>query len=190
MEKNKDVISLESNEKFNEGDRKKGKSLLSDWIIPIISAIVLALLINKFLVFNVYVPTESMVPTINKNDRFFVSRIYNTENLKRGEIVVFYSNEKQETLIKRLVGLPGDKIEIVNGEVAVNGANINEEYVKNKDNYYGSFEVPEGKYFFLGDNRPVSDDSRKWVNHYIDGKDIMGKAQVRIYPFTEFGSVK
>lgn len=184
-----DMQNIDNND--SKGAKKtKKKGFFYEWGLPVIAAVVLALLINKFLIFKVYIPSESMVPTLNVHDRLFVSRIYNLENLERGDVVVFYSNELQETLIKRLIGLPGDKIEIVNGEVSVNGVKLNEDYVVNKDNYYGAFEVPEGKYFFLGDNRPVSADSRKWINPYIDGEDIMGKAQLKIYPFKDFGSVK
>jgi len=161
-----------------------------EWVIPILSALIIAFLINKFLFFNVYVPTGSMIPTINENDKGLVSVIYNTNNMKRGDIIVFYSQEFSETFIKRLIGLPGDKIEIKNGIVFINGEQLQENYVKNKDKYNGTFNVPEGKYFFLGDNRPNSKDSRLWKNPYVDSSDIKGKLQFRFYPFKDFGIVK
>ena len=110
--------------------------------------------------------------------------------MKRGDIIVFYSQEFSETFVKRLIGLPGDKIEIKNGIVFVNGEQLEEDYVKNKDKYNGTFKVPEGKYFFLGDNRPNSKDSRLWKNPYVDSSDIKGKLQFRFYPFKDFGIVK
>ncbi|MGL4773135.1 MAG: signal peptidase I [Clostridium sp.] len=183
----KEADCIEKNEQHKE---KEKKGFFYEWGLPIISAIILALLINKFLLFKVYIPSESMVPTLNVEDRLFVSRIYNYDKLERGNIIVFDSKEYGETMIKRLIGLPGDHIEIMNGVVSINGETLDEPYVKNTDNYYGTFDVPEGKYFFLGDNRPVSADSRKWINPYIDQKDIMGKAQIKIYPFKDFGSVK
>ena len=161
-----------------------------EWVIPILSALIIAFLINKFLFFNVYVPTGSMIPTINENDKGLVSVIYNTNNMKRGDIIVFYSQEFSETFIKRLIGLPGDKIEIKNGIVFINGEQLEENYVKNKDKYNGTFNVPEGKYFFLGDNRPNSKDSRLWKNPYVNSSDIKGKLQFRFYPFKDFGIVK
>lgn len=169
---------------------KKKNNLVKDWIIPIISAIIIALLINKFLIFNAYVPSGSMIPTLNIGDKLAVTRIHNKENLKRGDIVVFYSHELGETLVKRLIGLPGDKIEIKNGVVFINGEELKEDYVKNGDKYNGTYEVPEGKYFFLGDNRSISYDSRKWVDHYIDGSDLEGKVQFKFYPLKDFGSLK
>ena len=87
----------------------------------------------------------------------------------------------------RLIGLPGDKIEIKDGIVFVNGDQLEEDYVKNIYDYDGKFEVPEGKYFFLGDNRPHSNDSRFWKNPYIENRDIKGKVQFRFYPLKDFG---
>ena len=112
------------------------------------------------------------------------------DNIEHGDILVFYSEELNDTLIKRVIGLPGDKVDIVNGKVTVNGVELEEDYVENNDAFSGSFIVPEGKYFFLGDNRAISYDARKWSNPYIEGKDIQGKAQIKVYPFSDFGSIK
>lgn len=163
-----------------------------DWVVPIISAAVIYLLLNKFVFFNVQVPTGSMIPTINIDNRAVVTRIHNFDNLKRGDVIVFYSDELQERLVKRLIGLPGDKIEIKKGVVFVNGEQLQEDYVVNKDHYSseGVYEVPQGKYFFLGDNRPVSKDARYWINPYIDSSAIEGKAQFIFYPFSEFRIIK
>jgi len=175
---------------IDEKEEVTKKSFISEWGIPIISAIIIAFLINKFLLFKVVIPTESMVPTLNVDDRLFVTRVYDLDNLKRGDIVVFYSEELQLDLIKRLIGLPGDKIKIENGIVSVNGEVLKEDYIGTTDNFNGEYEVPEGKYFFLGDNRLWSKDSRYWINPYISGKDISGKAQIKVYPFSEIGRIK
>jgi len=164
--------------------------VIIEWVICFGIAIVIAILINKFLIFKVSVPTGSMIPTINEEDQLFVSRIYNYDNIKRGEILVFESEEKKTTLIKRVIGLPGDTVDIKSGVVYVNGDEIQEDYVKNNDDFTGNFIVPEGKYFFLGDNRSVSDDARRWKNHYIDEEDVKAKAQIRVYPFSDFGFVE
>lgn len=173
-------------------DKKENNFIkfFKEWIMPIISAAIIYLLLNKFVFFNVQVPTGSMIPTINIDNRAVVTRIYNFDNLKRGDVIVFYSDELGERLVKRLIGLPGDKIEIKNGLVSINGEQLQEDYVKNKDNYTGNFEVPKGKYFFLGDNRPVSKDARYWINPYIDSSAIEGKAQFIFYPFTDFKAIK
>ena len=124
MKKNDDFTinskDIEANESLN---KKNGfiKKFFKDWIVPIFAALVIAVLINKFIFFNVYVPTGSMIPTINENDKILVTRIYNPEKIQRGDIIVFYSEELQETLIKRAIGLPGDHIDIKDGVVSVNG---------------------------------------------------------------------
>ena len=170
---------------------KRIYNFFKNWLIPVITAIVISLLIQKFIFFNVYLPPSgSMIPTLNNNDRALVSRIYNIDNDNRGSIFVFYSEELNERLVKRLIGLPGDKIEIKNGVIFVNSTQLNENYVKNNNIYNGTFEVPEGKYFFLGDNRAISYDSRFWKNPYIDSSDIKGKLQFRFYPLKDFGTVK
>ena len=162
----------------------KKKSFIVDWVLP------LAILIKNFLVFQVRIPSGSMIPTLNVGDRLFVTKIYDLDKIERGDILVFYSVELKDTLIKRVIGLPGDTIEINDGKVSVNGEEINQDYVKNTDHSYGTYKVPEGCYFFLGDNRPVSNDSRLWNNPYIDGKYIEAKAQLKIYPFSDFGWIK
>ena len=97
----------------NQSFLKEKESFFREWIVQIIAAIFIAILINKFIFFNVTVPTGSMIPTINKDDRFMVTRIYNTNNIERGDIIVFYSDELQKLLIKRAIGLPGDHISIM-----------------------------------------------------------------------------
>ena len=98
--------------------------------------------------------------------------------------------EKDEDMIKRLIGLPGDKVIIKDGVVSVNGETLQENYIGTADNYTGEFEVPEGKYFFLGDNRYWSLDSRYWNDPYIDGSEIKGKAQIKVYPWKDFGKIE
>lgn len=164
------------------------KEIFNDWIQPILIAVVLVLLIQKFLFFNVRVPSPSMYPTIKVGDRIVVTRIYNKDTLKRGDILVFYSNELKDTLIKRLIGLPGDVIKIDNqGQVFINEKKLDEPYVVNNDHLAGEFTVPENKYFFLGDNRVNSGDARYWKEKYIDEKEIKGKAQFIFFPFKRFG---
>ena len=129
-----------------------------------------------------------MVPTLNVGDRLFVSRVYNPEKLKRGEIVVFHSDEKDEDMIKRLIGLPGDKVEIKeDGTVNVNNEKLDEPYIKYPGGKVNmNFEVPEDKYLLLGDNRDNSKDARYWSDKYIDGDDILGKAQITVWPLNRF----
>lgn len=161
-------------------------SFFKEWGLTIISAVVIGLLVWKFLIYTVWITSGSMIPTLEVKDRLVATRVHNPENLKRGNIVIFDSDELKEILIKRLIGLPGDHIEIKNGIVSVNGEQLAEDYVKNNEDYNRMFDVPEGEYFFLGDNRANSDDSRYWKNPYIKGEKIQGKAKVKIYPISDF----
>ncbi|WP_244833849.1 signal peptidase I [Clostridium sp. BJN0001] len=163
---------------------------LKDWVMPIAIAFVLALCVNKFLIYNVSVPTSSMYPTIQIGDRLTIERVYNPSKIKRGDIIVFYSSELSDRLIKRVIGLPGDHIEINEGTVSINGDVIDEPYIQNNMNYTGTFDVPDDSFFFLGDNRSNSKDSRFWINSYIKSSDIKGKAILRFYPFSRIGSIK
>ena len=181
--------------RFNRERKRKSqeksavKQLIFDWVIPIVAALIIAGLINKFVLFKVYIPSLSMYPTLDKGDQLFVTRVYNTDKIERGDILVFDSQELDQLLIKRVIGLPGDQVEIADGTLMVNGEVIEEDYVIYNQNISRLFQVPEGKYLFLGDNRANSNDSRYWDDPYIDGDSIEGKAQIRIYPFNKIGFI-
>ena len=98
--------------------------LVKEWVIPIGIAVIFALLIRKFLIFKVYIPSGSMIPTIEVEDQLLVTKVYNKDKLERGDIIVFKSKEFNDTFIKRLIGLPGDEIKISNGDVFINGEKI------------------------------------------------------------------
>ena len=167
------------------------KKIFKDWIVPIIAAIIIAFIIKKVIFFNVTVPTGSMLPTINLNDKILVTRVHNKNNLKHGDIVVFHSDELNEDLIKRLIGLPNDEVEIKeDGSLYINEKKVNESYIVYPGGKTGKFKVPEGSYFFMGDNRVNSLDARYWQKPFIPNKDIMGKARIIISPFSRFGKLK
>lgn len=162
-----------------------------EWVLPIVVAFIIATLINKFCFFNIKVPTESMYPTIVPGDRILVTRIYNKNNLKRGDIIVFHSDELKEDLIKRLIGLPGDKVKVKrDGSLYINGEKKEENYIVNQGEIEKEFVVPEDNFLFMGDNRANSLDSRYWKTPYISKNKIMGKAQFVITPFKRTGKLK
>jgi len=161
-----------------------------NWIVPILIAIVFAFLINKFVFFKVTVPTTSMLPTIKIGDQLIVTRVFDRSKLKRGDIVVFNSDELGKILVKRLVGLPGEKVDVdEEGQVFINGKKLEESYVVFPEALSASFQVPADSYLFFGDNRADSFDARKWENPYIKGSKIMGKARLMVYPFSRFGKI-
>ena len=156
-------------------DKVKEKSnFFKDWIMPIIVAIIICFFITKYLLFCSVISSGSMMPTLNKNDRVLVTRVYNTDKIRDGDIIVFSREDEEDPVVKRVIGVGGDKISIKNGDVYRNGELIDEPYVE----------------FFLGDNRNNSKDSTVWDYPYIDKDDIIGKMQIKLYPFKDFGSVK
>ncbi len=170
----------------------KMKSILKEWIIPLAIEVIVVLLLVKYVFFFVRVPTGSMIPTIMENSFLFATCVHNPEkSLERGDVVVFYSKELNEKMVKRLVGMPKEKV-VVNeeGEVFVNGEKLNEPYVKFRGFTPGEFDVPEDSYLFFGDNRGHSYDARMWKNPYIHADDILGEVHFTLYPFNKFGKIK
>lgn len=160
------------------------KKSIKSWLLVIVTAVILATLINQLLFFLIIVPSGSMYPTIKPKDRILTTRMYNTEEIERGDILVFYSDELQETMVKRVIGLPNDLVEIKEGgTVYINNQKLNEPYVKDFDQQTGTYKVPNNEYFFLGDYRSHSYDSRKWEDPFISEENIAGKAQFIVFPF-------
>lgn len=174
-----------------EDKKTKKKSIIKEWIIDIAVVACIAAFVWNFVGYGVWITSGSMIPTLQVKDRLIVTRVHDYKSLKEGDIVLFKNDEfKDEILIKRLIGLPGDKIEIKNGIVFINGQQLKENYVNNNEKYNGVFEVPSGKYFFLGDNRANSNDSRYWENPYVDESYIEGKARIKYYPIQDFEIMK
>lgn len=155
-------------------------------VITILFALIIVLTGSRFC-FILTVPSSSMEPTMNPKEQFFATKIM-SKNLDYG-IYGFYSEELDMRLVKRLVGKPGDKIELKEGKLIRNGEELEEDYVLYDSYFSGTYEVPENKYLFLGDNRANSIDARFWKNPYIDRSDIIGKVLFRIHPYFRTGSV-
>lgn len=160
-------------------------------LLFLIGVITIVILFYKFVFFIIVVPSASMYPTIKIGDRIITTRIHNYESIERGDILVFYSEEFQETMVKRVIGLPNDLVEIdTNGDVFVNNQKLDEPYVEFSDYRSESFNVPEGEYFFLGDNREHSLDSRKWKEPFITEGKILGEAKLILFPINRITILK
>jgi len=168
------------------------KYFIKEWIVPIVIALVIVLFLNKFIFILVTVPTGSMENTIIPGDRLYVNELFNIEKAQRGDILVFRSEElENKRLVKRLIGLPGETIEVKeDGSVIINGEKLNEPHAAESAGQAKTFEVPEGCYFFLGDNRPISYDARYWNNPYISEDKIIGNVVFRFFPFNRIGKVE
>lgn len=152
------------------------KNELPLFLFLLFMSAVIAQLTRHFVLFVTQVTSCSMLPTLGLQKRVLTLRIYHPQQLSRGDLVVFYSTEIGTTMIKRLVGLPGDSIHIqTNGDLLINGRLQSEPYVKYSGGKGGTFLVPKNEYFFLGDNRAASNDSRYWERPTIPAKDLQGK---------------
>lgn len=167
------------------------KTFINEWVVPTIIAVVIVLFLNRFIFILVTVPTGSMETTIMPGDRLYVNKLFKIENAQRGDIIVFQSDELGEKLVKRLIGLPGETIEINdNGQVFIDGEKLEEPYAKETRWTAQAFKIPQGTYFFLGDNRPVSVDARYWSTPYIPEDKIIGKATFRFFPLNRIGKLE
>ncbi len=162
------------------------KEIIS-WILVFITAILLATFINKVVIFRVKVPTGSMKNTIMIDDSVVTFRLaYLFADPKRGDIVVFpYPDDEEIDYIKRIVGLPGETIEGIDGIVYIDGQALEEDYILEPMDFdFGPYKIPEGTYFMMGDNRNCSEDSRYWNNKYLERDKILGKAVFKFPDFT------
>lgn len=170
--------------------RKKYFKVMRTTIYALIVVVAISVLIASLVLSMVRVTGDSMMPTLEKGDAILFIK---TGNLDTGDLCGFYHQNK--LLIKRVIGVAGDVIEIVeDGTVWVNGEAINEPYVS--ENALGEcnvefpYSVPENSYFVLGDNRISSIDSRSTAIGCIEDSQIIGKAIIRIWPFSKISFVK
>lgn len=157
-------------------------------------SVVLALGIRHFVAEARYIPSGSMEPTLQINDRLVIEKIsYHLNPPQHGDIVVFWPpdsltapGKRRDAFIKRIIGLPGDVVEVRDGEVLRNGEVLAEPYIKAAPDYkWGPEEVPEASYLVLGDNRNSSYDSHAWG--FVPQENIIGKAVVRFWPPDRLG---
>ncbi|MEQ8998238.1 MAG: signal peptidase I [Coleofasciculus sp. B1-GNL1-01] len=158
-------------------------------------SIFLAIGIRSFVAEARYIPSGSMEPTLQINDRLIIDKIsYNFRQPQRGDIVVFSPTDAlkqqnfKDAFIKRVIGLPGETVEVKGGRVYVNGQVLREQYIEEEAEYsYGPVTVPEDNYLVLGDNRNNSYDSHYWG--FVPRNNIIGRAIVRFWPLDRVGEV-
>lgn len=209
---------MSDQKKENDSKAKKETTLAGEilsWVEVIVVAVVLALLIDGFIIINATVPSGSMEKTIMTGDRVLGTRFaYWFSEPKRGDIVVFRypideAQGKKTKFIKRIIGLPGEIVTIKSGVVYINGEALEENYINGTwtaENDGFEFNVPEDHYLMLGDNRNNSSDARYWPMiaarnglasseeeaesfAYVHRKKILGKAYFRYWPITQIGSL-
>lgn len=143
----------------------------------------LVLILFRLVIINAYIPSESMENTLMTKDRIIGLRL--TKEFKRGDVAIFHYDE-DNYYIKRIIGVGGDRVLIKDNKVFINGKELKEPYLREPmitedAEYY----VPEGSYFFLGDNRNDSKDSRFWDNPFRTQDDMVAKAVFRYWPLNK-----
>lgn len=200
----------------SSGDARRrggGGSFLRELPVLLVVAFVLAFLLRTFVLQVFFIPSASMEPTLMVNDRMVVEKVTDRfRDPRRGEIWVFEGENglappangpldgalrgvgqflgvvpaSAKDFVKRVIGLPGDEIRIEDGQVHVNGTPLDEPYAVEERSDYGPVTVPEGRLFFLGDNRPNSSDSRRSLG-FVEIDNLVGRAVVTIFPLSELG---
>lgn len=201
-------------------DKKKVIKEIKSWIFSILGAIIIAGLVNSKVFAKVQVQQSSMENTLFTNQQLIVDKLsYNFVEPKKGDIIIFHENkekgtiaedtlemvdniiskfnnnktdiEEDDRLIKRVIGVPGDEVDIKDGYLYLNGKKLEETYANGETisrEFKLPIKIPENKLFVLGDNRMVSKDSRMFG--LVDYKQVEGKAIYRVYPFNHVGKVK
>lgn len=169
------------------------------WIVPFVIALAVMLVLKNYIIINADVPTGSMENTIMPGDRLIGNRLaYLKEGPERGDVVIFrYPDNEEELYVKRVIGLPGEVVDITDGEISITSGEetfvLDETYLKEvwtiaTGDFH--FEIPEDAYLVLGDNRNDSWDARYWTNTYVYSDKILGEAVVVYWPFENIGKLK
>lgn len=193
--KNEEIINSENENEKSTSDKWKERFLNIIWIVAIF---LVAILIVEFVGQRTKVDGRSMEPTLQDGDQLIVDKIsYRFRDPERFDIIIFpYHGDgsKKTYYIKRIIGLPGETIQIVDGKIYINGEVLEENYGKEVMEGAGRASQPivlgDDEYFVLGDNRNNSKDSRVESVGNIKRSDIIGRAWIRIFPFNTFGVLK
>jgi signal peptidase I len=164
---------------IEEKPRSRVITFFFEILQTLILAVIMYVLIDSVIA-RVRVENISMLPTLRPGEFLLVNKLaYKIDKMSRGDIIIFHYDAKED-YIKRLIGLPGDKVEVQNGKVKVNQLELDEPYIAAPPSYNGVWDVPAGSIFVLGDNRNSSSDSHSWG--FVSLDKLIGKALVIYWP--------
>lgn len=160
-----------------------------EWIKALGLAVILAFIIHQFVFAQFLVDGESMMPTMEHHERLIVNKlVYRLHEPQHGDIIVFqYPSDTSKDFIKRVIGLPGDTIEVRDHKVFRNGQELDEGYLGEPTNgTYGPVQVPANRLFVMGDNRNNSKDSRDSMVGFVPYDLVVGRADLVFWPLNKF----
>lgn len=173
------------------------KKTLIENVRLVVIALVIAIFVRFFIAEPRFIPSPSMVPTLAVGDRLLVEKVsYHLHLPNRGDIVVFepppqlqeYGYQASQAFIKRVIGLPGQQVQVSQGKVYVNGEPLAENYVLEAPQYeMPPVTVPAGQLFVMGDNRNDSNDSHVWG--FLPIENVIGRALLRFWPLDKAGTI-
>lgn len=168
---------------------------IGEWVLILVLAMGAAFVIRSYIFQTFYIPSVSMVPTLEVGDRIIVSKISTSlGSIHRGDIIVFARPPRESCggsdvtdLVKRVIGLPGETISSRGNQILINGKVIEQRWnvTAPLGREVGTVKIPQGQYFMMGDNRSASCDSRYWGT--LPKKYVVGKVVMRIWPLSRIG---
>jgi signal peptidase I len=165
------------------------------WARDLLVSVAIAIIVILFIYQPVKVEGTSMMPALVDQERIFINKFvyrFGFSSIDRGDMVVFwFPGDPTKSYIKRVIGIPGDEVEVTDGKVFVNGRPLHEDYVPEEyrdHSYFPPRRVPEDQYFVLGDHRSSSNDSRSWG--WVPRRYIYGKAVFIYWPFDKIGVLR
>ncbi len=192
---------MESGDNFSESKSpavlsdRSALSMVASWIRDLFISVILAIFVILFLYQPVKVEGTSMMPALVDQERIFINKFvyrFGLGNIERGDMVVFwFPGDPTKSYIKRVIGVPGDNVEVDDGTVLVNGQRLEESYVNEEfrdRQSMSAFKVQPEEFFVLGDHRSSSNDSRSWGA--VPRRYIYGKAVFVYWPVEKMGLLK
>ncbi|HUF32362.1 MAG TPA: signal peptidase I [Acidimicrobiales bacterium] len=182
-----DVDDVDDDDRLEDDGRLRN---IVEWVAIIVGALAVAMVVKTFLIQAFFIPSASMFPTLRDQDRVLVNKLsYQLHDVNRGDLVVFERPPEEmastiNDLVKRVVGLGGEEISVVDGVVLIDGRPLDEPYLKGTTTAdMEPVRIPEGHVFVMGDNRGNSSDSRFFGP--IDEDLIVGRAFIKVWPLTD-----
>lgn len=193
LEQKKRFEKKKSEKKDSE---KKKAGFIKELIIYALIVLLCVKVVPVYVIQRTQVDGESMMNTLKDEENLLVEKVvWHVTDLKRFDIITFYpeGRDSKKYYIKRVIGLPGEKVQIVGETIYINDKAIKENYAGSSMEYAGTAEEPlqlgDDEYFVLGDNRSISEDSRSQKVGPVKKENIDGRVILRIYPFSKFGTV-